>query len=105
MVAVDATGLPLAGVVVPASMHENETTRVMLDHLARKGVTDRLELLLVDRGVTARAADKLGRRHGVGAARCVHGSYLTPRPAVVAVTSTIGNSYDLTATGGGSDNR
>ena len=65
VVAVDVTGLPVAGVVVPASMHENETTRVVLDHLARQGVTDRLELVLVDRGVTARAADKLGRRHGV----------------------------------------
>ncbi len=28
-------------------------------------MTDRLGLVLVDRGVTARAADKLGRRHGV----------------------------------------
>src|SRR6476646_69442 len=65
VVAVDVTGLPVAGVVVPASMHENETTRVVLDHLARQGVTDRLELVLVDRGVTVRAADKLGRRHGV----------------------------------------
>ena len=65
VVAVDVTGLPLAGVVVPASMHENDTSRVMLDDLARQGVTDRLELVLVDRGVTARAADKLGRQHGV----------------------------------------
>ena len=65
VVAVDVTGLPVAGLVVPASMHENETTRVVLDHLARQGMTDRLELVLVDRGVTARAANKLGRRHGV----------------------------------------
>jgi len=65
IVAVDVTGLPVAGLVVPASMHENETTRVVLDHLARQGVTDRLELVLVDRGVTVRAADKLARRHGV----------------------------------------
>ncbi|MDT5008593.1 MAG: hypothetical protein QOH57_210 [Mycobacterium sp.] len=69
VVAVDVTGLPGAGVVVPASMHENETSRVMLDHLAQQGVTDRLELVLVDRGVTARAADKLGGRHGVEARR------------------------------------
>lgn len=64
VVAVGVTGLPVAGVVVPASMHENETTRVVLDHLAEQGVTDRLELVLVDRGVSAGAAGKLGRRHG-----------------------------------------
>jgi hypothetical protein len=37
----------------------------MLEHLARQGVTDRLELVLVDRGVTAAAAAKLGRKHGI----------------------------------------
>ena len=35
----------------------------MLEHLARQGVTDRLELVLVDRGVTAAAARALGREH------------------------------------------
>ena len=37
----------------------------MLDHLSRQGVTDRLELVLVDRGVTAAAATRLGRGHGL----------------------------------------
>lgn len=36
----------------------------MLEHLTRQGVTDRLELVLVDRGVTAAAARTLGRDHG-----------------------------------------
>ena len=65
VVAVDVTDLPVAGLVVPASMHENDANRVMLDHLAAQGVTGRLELVLVDRGMTAGAATTLGRRHGV----------------------------------------
>jgi hypothetical protein len=36
----------------------------MLERLARQGDTDRLELVLVDRGVTASAAHALGRDHG-----------------------------------------
>ena len=35
----------------------------MLEHLTQQGVTGRLELVLVDRGVTAAAARTLGRRH------------------------------------------
>jgi putative transposase len=37
----------------------------MLEHLTRQGVTGRLELVLVDRGVTAGAARTLGRSHDV----------------------------------------
>ena len=65
VVAVDVTGLPVAAVVVPASTHENRTSELMLEHLARQGVADRLELVLVDRGVTAPAARKLSRDHGL----------------------------------------
>jgi hypothetical protein len=46
-------------------MHENDANRVMLDHLAAQAATRRQELVLVDRGVTARAATTLGRHHGV----------------------------------------
>jgi putative transposase len=48
---------------VPASTHENLASELMLEHLAEQGVTDRLELVLVDRGVTAAAARVLGRSH------------------------------------------
>jgi putative transposase len=65
VVAVDVTGLPVAGLVVPASTHENHGAQLILDHLAEQGVTGRLDLVLVDRGLTAGAAAKLGRRHGV----------------------------------------
>ena len=65
VVAVDGTGLPIGALVVPASTHENRTTELMLEHLASQGVTGRLELVLVDRGVTAAAARELGREHGV----------------------------------------
>ena len=68
VVAVDVTGLPVGALVVPASTHENRTSEVMLEHLTRQGVTERLELVLVDRGVTAAGARKLGRRQGLGGA-------------------------------------
>lgn len=63
IVAVDVTGLPVGALVVPASTHENRASELMLEHLARQVVTGRLELVLVDRGVTAGAARKLGRHH------------------------------------------
>jgi putative transposase len=50
---------------VPASTHENRASELMLEHLGRQRVTDRLELVLVDRGVTAAAARSLGRDHDV----------------------------------------
>lgn len=65
VVAVDVTGLPVAAIVVPASTHENGASELMLEHLTQQGVTDRLELVLVDRGVTAAAARNLGRDHQV----------------------------------------
>jgi transposase len=69
VVAVDVTGLPVGGLVVPASSHENHAAQRILDHLADQGVTDRLGLVLVDRGLTAGAAAKLGRRYGVAVRR------------------------------------
>ena len=57
------TGLPVAALVVSASTHENRASQVMLEHLTQQGVTDRLELVLVDRGVTAAAARTLGHHH------------------------------------------
>ncbi|MEP6855473.1 MAG: transposase [Pedococcus sp.] len=63
VVAVDVTGLPVAALVVPASTHENWTSELILRHLSQQGVTSRLELVLVDRGVTATAARALGRHH------------------------------------------
>jgi len=65
VVAVDVTGLPVAALVVPASTHENRASNLMLEHLSQQGVTDRLELVLVDRGVTAAAARALGRDHDI----------------------------------------
>lgn len=65
VVAVDVTGLPVGALVVPASAHENRASDLMLEHLTSQGVTNRLELVLVDRGVTAAAATTLGRDHGV----------------------------------------
>lgn len=63
--AVDITGLPLGALVVPASTHENSTSKLMLEYLDAQSVTGRLELVLVDRGVTAVAARELGRARGI----------------------------------------
>ena len=63
VVAVDVTGLPVAALVVPASTHENRASELMLEHLTRQGVTNSLERVLVDRGVTAAAGRTLGRHH------------------------------------------
>ena len=65
LVAVDVTGLPVGALVVPASTHENRASELMLEHLGGQGVTGRLELVLVDRGVTAAAACTLGRHDNV----------------------------------------
>ncbi len=65
VVAVDVTGLPVGALVVPASMHENRVSELMLQHLDRQGVTGRLELVLVDRGVTEAAARTLGQHHEI----------------------------------------
>ncbi len=48
---------------MPASTHESRTTELMLDHLTDQDVAGRLDLVLVDRGVTA--ADTLGRQFGL----------------------------------------
>jgi putative transposase len=65
VVAVDVTGMPVGAIVVPASTTESRATELLLEHLAEVGVTDRLELVLVDRGTTARAARQLSRRFGL----------------------------------------
>jgi hypothetical protein len=87
VVAVDVTGLLVAALVVPASTHENRASELMLEHLTSQGVIDRLELVLVDRGVTAPAARSIGRDHGlevrrVGVGRQAAG--LPPHPARLA---------------------
>ncbi len=61
VVAVDVTGWLVGALVVPTSTHENRASELMLEHLTRQGVTNRLELVLVDRGVTAAAARAMGR--------------------------------------------
>jgi hypothetical protein len=43
---------PVVVLVVPASTHENRASELMLEHLAWHGVTDWVDLVLVDRGVT-----------------------------------------------------
>ena len=55
----------MAALVVPASTHENSASDLMLEHLTQQGAAERLELVLVDRGVTAAAARDLSRDHNL----------------------------------------
>lgn len=49
----------------PPRCTRNDAAHAILDDLTEQGVTGRSELVLVDRGLTAAAAAKLGRRPGV----------------------------------------
>jgi len=55
----------VAATVVPASIHDNEATAAVLEEAGWWGTTERLELVLVDRGVTQRAVQRLGAATGV----------------------------------------
>jgi putative transposase len=70
-IAVDVTGLPLAARVLPASTHENATTAALLADMVDSGQSERLELVLVDRGVSARGAHQLSLEHDLEV-RIVH---------------------------------
>ncbi len=71
-IAVDVTGLPLAARVLPASVHENDTTAALLADLTDRGQHERLQLVVVDRGVTKRATHQLGWAHGREVRRVGH---------------------------------
>lgn len=64
-VAVDVTGLPLSGLVVPASTHEVTANELLLERLEASGQARRLEVVLVDKGTPARSAERLSRRFGL----------------------------------------
>jgi putative transposase len=65
VVAVDVTGLPVAGLVVPANTTEGRATELLVAHLAANGQAGRLELVLVDRGTSVPAAARVAAAFGV----------------------------------------
>jgi putative transposase len=65
VVAVDVTGLPVTAKVLPASVHDNTATEEVLAELDAWGGAGRLELVMVDRGVSSVAAGRIGRATGV----------------------------------------
>lgn len=73
VVAVDVTGLPVAARVVPASVNDG----VAVGQLAEELRTERLELLLVDRGMNAKQARALGARLNIRVERI---GWDTPSP-------------------------
>lgn len=62
VVVVDVTGLPVAATVLPASVHDNQATEQVLAALHASGGAARLELVLVDRGVTPAASTRVDRQ-------------------------------------------
>jgi putative transposase len=62
VVAVDVTGLPVAATVVPASTNDGTATEGLLD---RHDFGDRLELVIVDRGVNLKQAGRIEHEHSV----------------------------------------
>jgi putative transposase len=64
-IAVDITSLPLCARVVPASTTESDATAILMKDLHANGQTDRLTLVLVDRGTSTRKADALTKHYGL----------------------------------------
>lgn len=64
IVAVDVTGLPVAGRVVPANMAEQHAVELLLDDIVASGLAERLELVMVDKGCTKRTCARLSRQFG-----------------------------------------
>lgn len=62
VVTVDVTGLPVAATVLPASVHDNDATEAVLDEVHQWGSAERLEHVLVDRGVTEKGGPSHRRR-------------------------------------------
>lgn len=54
---------------IGSSSHDNEVTAAVIEEAGWWGTAERLELVLVDRGVTERAAQRLSRSGGVARGR------------------------------------
>jgi putative transposase len=65
IIAVDVTGYPLCARVVPASTTESVCTQLLLADMSANGQADRLELVLVDKGVSKKAAAAASKEYGV----------------------------------------
>jgi hypothetical protein len=79
VVAVDVCGLPVAARVVPASTPEARAVELLLEDMTAASQAERLELVLVDRGTSKRAAARISARFGVEV-RPV--GWETPQPGV-----------------------
>lgn len=64
VVAVDVTGLPLSCLVVPASTTESSCVEKIATRIMRFGQDERLEVLLADKGVSAKTAKQLSLANG-----------------------------------------
>ena len=62
-IAVDRTGLPLAPCVVPATTAEQVAAGMVLWDMVTAGQSDRLELVMADRGTSVKAARELSAKH------------------------------------------
>jgi len=65
VIAVDATGLLLAGVAVPANTSDRACAEMLLEHMETLGLTGNLECVKVDRGIKDATASRLGEKFGL----------------------------------------
>jgi putative transposase len=71
-IAVDVTGLPLAARVLPASAPGKTATATLLQDMTSNAQSARLQLVLVDRGVSITAASRLSVATGIEVRRVFH---------------------------------
>jgi len=65
VIAVDATGLPLAAIAVPASTSDGVCADLLLEHMEKLGLTGNLRCVKVDKGTHETTADALGKKFGL----------------------------------------
>lgn len=63
VVAVDVTGLPLSAIVVPAGTSGSACVEMSASRLVAFGQNERLDVLLADRGISAKTAERLTKEH------------------------------------------
>lgn len=77
-VAVDVTGMPVAGLACGARTSEVAGVEAMLLHLADLNIVDRLSKVRVDKGVMPGSAERLSRDYGIDVER--YGWATHPKP-------------------------
>jgi len=65
VIAVDTTGLPLAGLSVPSNTADGQCAQLLLEHMQELGLSDNLQCVKVDRGIKPATAERLSVKFGL----------------------------------------